>query len=77
MTPQGIAWYSGSSGSGFQQLMVENQGPPRILPRPLGTQRTNPFLFMGISELDLRSEVFAEISSRCHSLWLVKTPIFP
>lgn len=74
---RGIAWYHGDEGSGFTQLRTENLGPPAVLPRPIGTQRTNPWLFQGIDELDLRSEVFAEVYARCHPLWITRTVVFP
>lgn len=75
--PQGYAFFNGELGQAFYQVTTRVSATPDARARPLGTQQSYPYEFVGITPEELRETVFAEIYSHCHALWLTRTKVYP
>ncbi len=76
----GIAWYKRNAELGdFERVPVILQRAPgdRSSPnRPEGVQRAGPWL-ISLSPDDVRDRSFAQLTHRCHALWVTTTDFWP
>lgn len=76
----GISWYRGSRGGVFERVPVETRrrtGDDSSPNRPLGRQRTGPWIIALPSLEELKGNSFAELQHRCQPLWITTTRLYP
>lgn len=76
--PGGFGWFSGKRGEPFEELTivatVQDSGSGSG--RPVGRQLSKPF-DINIADDQIADNVFVDIFSRCHPLWVTRSEVYP
>lgn len=70
--PQGYAWYSGDLGKSMRQLTVS--ASPRIPIQSVG--RHEQVISLDVPPSEIVNNLYAEVFSRCHPLWITRSVVF-
>lgn len=72
--PRGYAWFNGELGNFSEKLDVRVR-PNLPSPRPLGWQRTSPYIIEATPD-EVRNAVSGEIYSECHPFWITRSVVY-
>lgn len=75
----GLAWYVGQRPNNFERVAVIIQRDPKDVGspnRPLGTQRSGPWL-IAVDSKEFSRATFAQLQHRCHPFWITTTDFYP
>lgn len=70
--PQGYAWYSGDLGKSLRQLSVSAH--PRVPIQSVG--RHEQTIEIDVTPPEIMNNLYAEVFSRCHPLWITRSVVF-
>jgi len=76
----GVSWYKVDSFGTKNQIRVTSMRDPDDISsptRPVGRQTIGPWLFKGLVVEDLQQNIYAELTHRCHPMWLTTTNFWP
>jgi hypothetical protein len=78
--PRGLTWYLGEVGASHAVNVEAREGVRS--PRPLGYNRSLPYLIEGVTLEDLEHRIIAQLRNQCYVLgvklpWLTVSEVYP